>query len=93
MAPIAIPAKRRKNIDIEPDVFKTLSIAAMEAGKSLKAYIEDLLRIKAKEYSEEIGTFDITEQLCIALNEVKDVRDGKLKAYSWEEYEKKLEND
>jgi hypothetical protein len=40
---------KRKNIDIRPKTFQTLSIKAAEQGTNLKKYIESLLDSKAEE--------------------------------------------
>ncbi len=39
---------KRKNIDLSPEVFKSLSIMAAEAGKDLKNFIQDKLAELAK---------------------------------------------
>jgi macrodomain Ter protein organizer (MatP/YcbG family) len=49
----ALTKTKRKNIDIKPDTFRTLSIRAVEQGTNLKKYIENLLDSKAKEAEEE----------------------------------------
>ena len=43
---------RRKNIDINPNTFRTLSILAAERGINLKNYIESILDRKAEEEEE-----------------------------------------
>ena len=43
---------RRKNIDIKPDTFRTLSIKAAEQGTNLKKYIESILDSKAEEEAD-----------------------------------------
>ncbi len=39
---------KRKNIDLTPEVFRSLSIMAAEAGKDLKNFIQDKLSEIAK---------------------------------------------
>lgn len=46
--------KKRKNIDLQDDTFRALSILAAANGKNLKAFIEDLLIDEAKMLDEEI---------------------------------------
>jgi len=48
---------KRKNIDIRPDTFRTLSIKAAEQGTNLKKYIENLLDVKAEE-EEDLYLFN-----------------------------------
>jgi hypothetical protein len=45
--------KKRKNIDIPIDTFRSLSIKAAADGKSLKAFIEYLLIREANAVNEE----------------------------------------
>jgi hypothetical protein len=45
----SLTKSRRKNIDIRPETFRTLSIKASEQGTNLKKYIERLLDSKAEE--------------------------------------------
>ena len=45
--------KKRKNIDIPIDTFRSLSIKAAADGKSLKAFIEYLLIREANAISDE----------------------------------------
>jgi hypothetical protein len=45
--------KKRKNIDIQIDVFRNLSIRAVSEGKSLKSFIENLLVMEANTVSDE----------------------------------------
>ena len=55
MARIAIE-KKRKNIDLSVDTLKKLSIMAASQGKSVKAFIENLLETKANSLSIEVST-------------------------------------
>ena len=45
--------KKRKNIDIPIDTFRSLSIRAVSEGKSLKSFIENLLVMEANAVSDE----------------------------------------
>ena len=45
--------RKRKNIDIPIDTFRSLSIRAVSEGKSLKSFIENLLVIEANALSDE----------------------------------------
>ena len=45
--------KKRKNIDLPVDVLQRLSVLAASQGKSLKAFIEHLLVVKANSISVE----------------------------------------
>ena len=46
--------KKRKNIDLPVDVLQRLSVLAASQGKSLKAFIEHLLVVKANSISVEV---------------------------------------
>ena len=45
--------KKRKNIDLPSDVFRSLSIMAASEGKNLKAFIESILISKANTIKED----------------------------------------
>ncbi|KAA6303720.1 MAG: hypothetical protein EZS26_000271 [Candidatus Ordinivivax streblomastigis] len=45
--------KKRKNIDLPLDAFRSLSIKAAAEGKNLKVFIESLLILEAKAMSDE----------------------------------------
>ena len=49
-------ALKRKNIDLPSDAWKKLSIMAAAQGKSLKAFVESLLRAKADALTMEVIT-------------------------------------
>lgn len=53
----SLTKSRRKNIDISPDTFRTLSIKAAEKGTNLKKYIEWILDNKAEE-EEDLFLFN-----------------------------------
>lgn len=46
---------KRKNIDLPVDVLQKLSLMAVAQGKSLKAYIENLLIAKANSVTIEVS--------------------------------------
>lgn len=46
--------EKRKNIDLPVDVLQRLSVLAASQGKSLKAFIEHLLVVKANSISVEV---------------------------------------
>lgn len=54
MTTATLTKKKRKNIDLTEDVLRKLSFLAVEQGKSLKAYIEDLLTKKAESVEIEM---------------------------------------
>ena len=49
-------ALKRKNIDLPSDAWKKLSIMAAAQGKSLKAFVESLLKAKADALTMEVVT-------------------------------------
>ena len=49
----AVIEKKRKNIDIPIDTFRSLSIRAVSEGRSLKSFIENLLVTEANVMSDE----------------------------------------
>lgn len=53
MATENISNKKRKNIDLTDDTFRSLSIMAAADGKNLKAYIESVLDNEANKLREE----------------------------------------
>jgi len=48
-----IVEKKRKNIDIPIQTFRSLSIRAASEGRSLKSFIENLLVMEANAMSDE----------------------------------------
>lgn len=46
--------KKRKNIDLTEETFRSLSVLASANGKNLKSYIEFILDNEAKMLNEEI---------------------------------------
>ncbi len=54
MSAITLANKKRKNIDLTEDTFRSLSVLASANGKNLKAYIESILNDEAKMLNEEM---------------------------------------
>ena len=89
MARIAIE-KKRKNIDLSVDTLKKLSIMAASQGKSVKAFIENLLETKANSLSIEVSTnpspsgdpwFDDPENMASVMRGIEDAKQGRVTAY------------
>ena len=90
MATIAIE-KKRKNIDLSVDTLKKLSIMAASQGKSVKAFIEDLLETKANSLSIEVSTnpspsgdpwFDDPENMASVMRGIEDAKQGRVTDYT-----------
>lgn len=90
MATIAIE-KKRKNIDLSVDTLKKLSIMAALQGKSVKAFIENLLETKANSLSIEVSTnpspsgdpwFDDPENMASVMRGIEDAKQGRVTAYT-----------
>ena len=90
MATIAIE-KKRKNIDLSVDTLKKLSIMAASQGKSVKAFIENLLETKANSLSIEVSTnpspsgdpwFDDPENMASVMRGIEDAKQGRVTAYT-----------
>ena len=90
MATIAIE-KKRKNIDLSVDTLKKLSIMAASQGKSVKAFIENLLETKANSLSIEVSTnpspsgdpwFDDPENMASVMRGIEDEKQGRVTAYT-----------
>ncbi|OJU48477.1 MAG: hypothetical protein BGN96_11700 [Bacteroidales bacterium 45-6] len=91
--------RKRKNIDLPAEAFTKLSILASAQGKSLKAYIENLLISKADSLKIEISPnpspsgdpwFDDPENLAIVKQGIEDIKRGDSKVFAMEEIEKLL---
>ena len=87
MATIAIE-KKRKNIDLSVDTLKKESIMDASQGKSLKAFIENILETKANSLSVEVSSnpspsgdpwFDDPENMAEVEKRVKAYKEGKVK--------------
>ncbi|WP_302800170.1 hypothetical protein [Parabacteroides goldsteinii] len=90
MARIAIE-KKRKNIDLSVDTLKKLSIMAASQGKSVKAFIENLLETKANSLSIEVSTnpspsgdpwFDDPENMASVMRGIEDAKQGRVTVYT-----------
>ena len=82
---------KRKNIDLPEDTLRKLSLMAVAQGKSLKAYIENLLISKANSISVEVNEnpspsgdewFNDPENMKEVQQGIADMKAGKGKAYS-----------
>ena len=81
--------KKRKNIDLPVDVLQRLSVLAASQGKSLKAFIEHLLVVKANSISVEVlenpspsgdSFFEDVENMAEISARVKAHKAGKTKS-------------
>lgn len=86
--------RKRKNIDLPIDTLQKLSIMAASQGKSVKAFIENLLISKADSLSVEVSTnpspsgdtwFDDPESMASVTRGIEDAKQGRTKAYSMDE--------
>lgn len=93
MATIALE-KKKKNIDLPVDTLQKLSIIAASQGKSLKAFIENILVAKANSISVEVSTnpspsgdpwFNDSENMGSVMRGIEDAKQGRTKAYSMDE--------
>jgi hypothetical protein len=85
---------KRKNIDLPVDTLQKLSLLAVSQGKSLKAYIENILIAKAESVSIEVSSnpspsgdewFNNPENIAEVKAGIKEARQGKVKAYTMDE--------
>lgn len=90
---------KRKNIDLPLDTFQKLSLLAVSQGKSLKAYIENLLITKANSITIDIKEnpspsgdvwFDVAENMASVEKGISEMKAGKGKAYTPEEIKRAL---
>lgn len=80
--------KKRKNIDLPVETLQKLSIMAAAQGKSLKAFIENILITKADTLKIEVSNpspsgdpyFTEPSNLTEVEERVKDYKEGKSKA-------------
>lgn len=80
--------KKRKNIDLPVDTLQKLSIMAASQGKSLKAFIENILILKADTLKIEVSNpspsgdpyFADPSNLAEVEERVKAHKEGKVKA-------------
>lgn len=87
-------ALKRKIIDLPVETFQKLSLMAVAQGKSLKAYIESELIAKANSISVEVKEnpspsnddwFDNPDNIAELNKGIRDLKEGKTKAYSMSE--------
>ena len=92
-------ALKRENIDLPADVLKKLSAMALSQGKTLKAYIENLLIDKAESMSLETGGnpspsgdewFDDPMNIQSVRKGMAEIEEGKGKVYTLEEIKETL---
>lgn len=80
--------KKRKNIDLPVDTLQKLSIMAASQGKSLKAFIENILILKADTLKIEVSNpspsgdpyFADPSNLAEVEERIKAHKEGKVKA-------------
>ena len=92
--------KKRKNIDLPVETLQKLSIMAASQGKSLKAFIENILITKADSISIEVSSnpspsgdpwFDNPENLASVMRSIEESKQGKTKSYTIDEIRKLLD--
>lgn len=85
---------KRKNIDLPLDTLQKLSLIAVSQGKSLKAYIENLLIAKANSVTIEIKEnpspsgdewFTHPENIASVEKGISEMKAGEGKAYTIDE--------
>lgn len=90
---------KRKNIDLPVDVLQKLSLMAVAQGRSLKAYIEQLLIAKANSISVEVRDnpspsgdkwFDEPENMESVRRGIQEMNENKGTAYTMDEIRKCL---
>ena len=90
---------KRKNIDLPVDVLQKLSLMAVAQGRSLKAYIEQLLIAKANSITIEVREnpspsgdkwFDDAENMESVRRGIQEMDDGQGKAYTIDEIRERL---
>ena len=90
---------KRKNIDLPVDVLQKLSLMAVAQGRSLKAYIEQLLIAKANSVTIEVREnpapsgdkwFDDAENMESVRRGIQEMDDGQGRAYTIDEIRERL---
>lgn len=85
---------KRKNIDLPVDVLQKLSLMAVAQGKSLKAYIENLLIAKANSVTIEVSEnpspsgdewFADANNIAEVEEGIRQHKEGRVKTYSIDE--------
>ena len=94
MARAISTALKRKNIDLPVETLQKLSLIAVSQGKSLKAYIENLLIAKANSITIDIKEnpspsgdewFDVAENMASVEKGISEMKAGKGRVYTLEE--------
>lgn len=90
---------KRKNIDLPVEVLQKLSLMAVAQGRSLKAYIEQILIAKANSISVEVHEnpspsgdkwFDDAENMESVRRGIQEMDEGQGRAYTMDEIRKRL---
>ena len=90
---------KRKNIDLPVEVLQKLSIMAVAHGRSLKAYIEQILIAKANSISVEVHEnpspsgdkwFDKPENMESVHRGIQEMSEGQGRAYTMDEIRERL---
>ena len=92
--------KKRKNIDLPIETLQKLSIMAASQGKSLKAFIEYILEMKANNFKIEITPnpspskdpwFEDKQNMESVTKGIEESKQGKTKIYTMDEIKNLLE--
>ena len=90
---------KRKNIDLPVEVLQKLSLMAVAQGRSLKAYIEQILIAKANSISVEVREnpspsgdkwFDDPENMESVRRGMQEMNESQGKVYTMDEIREKL---
>ena len=90
---------KRKNIDLPVEVLQKLSLLAVAQGRSLKAFIEQLLIAKANSISVEVHEnpspsgdkwFESPENLASVRRGIQEMNEGQGEAYTMDEIKRRL---
>ena len=90
---------KRKNIDLPVEVLQKLSLMAVAQGRSLKAYIEQLLIAKANSISIEVHEnpspsgdkwFEDPENMESVRHGIQEMKKNQGKAYTMDEIRERL---
>lgn len=90
---------KRKNIDLSVEVLQKLSLMAVAQGRSLKAYIEQILINKANSISIEVHEnpspsgdewFENADNMESVNRGIQEMKEGQGRAYTMDEIRKSL---
>ncbi len=90
---------KRKNIDLPIEVLQKLSLMAVAQGRSLKAYIEQILINKANSISIEVHEnpspsddewFENADNMESVNRGIQEMKEGQGRAYTMDEIRKSL---